>query len=104
MATRGGTGPLKVAKLPLKVSKVSILRVWTPSGDVDIFRREERRTTMALTMQGSGSQARVPTTPQAAGGRIPTDPVQAGLGANGRLSPDPTTAAAQAAGVTMLPT
>lgn len=58
---------------------------------------------MALTMVGSGAQARIPADPQAAGGHIPPDPAVAGGGTPLYLSPDPTTAESQKAGVTMLP-
>ena len=58
---------------------------------------------MTLTMQGTGTQARIPVDPHQAGGRIPADPAQAGLAPHTTLSPDPTTAAAQAPTVTLTP-
>jgi hypothetical protein len=59
---------------------------------------------MALTMVGTGNNARVPADPQQAGGRLPADPVRAGLGPHGVLSPNPATAEAQAPSITMDPT
>lgn len=54
---------------------------------------------MALTMV----DGKIPADPAQAGGHIPADPKVAFGPGGGQLSPDPSTAAAQAASVTMLP-
>lgn len=58
---------------------------------------------MALTMVGTGSQARIPADPAQAGGHLPADPAVAGLAPGVTLSPDPATAGTQKAGINMLP-
>jgi len=56
---------------------------------------------MAINMEGTGDQARIPADPAVAGGRIPADKAEAGLSPDETLSPDPTTAEGQAASVSL---
>jgi len=58
---------------------------------------------MALTMTGTGAQSRISPNKQTSGGFIPTDPKVAFGPGGGQISPDPTTAAAQAASITVVP-
>jgi hypothetical protein len=48
-----------------------------------------------LNYTGTGAQTRISPDKTVSGGRIPADPVAAGLPAGQRLSPDPSTAATQ---------
>lgn len=54
-----------------------------------------------LTKTGTGKTTRIPTSKTTSGGFIPPDKTAAGLAVNQTLSPDPTTAEAQA--VTVIP-
>lgn len=58
---------------------------------------------MALTMTGTGAQTRIPADKTQSGGMIPADPKVAFGPSGGQISPDPTTAAAQAASITVIP-
>jgi hypothetical protein len=57
---------------------------------------------MALTMVGTGNQARIPADPQQAGGHIPIDP-QVALGSKTSIPADPAQAEAIKATVVMNP-